>query len=275
LTNQSQVGGTKSTAERVAQNSVFERFARAGYVGSGLVHLLIGYIAIRLAFGGGDGAADQSGAMAELAARPGGRIVLWACVVVFVMMGVWRLAEATFGSASRPESGDAKDKAFDRIKALSLAVVYFAFALTAFGFARGSGRSSSEQNASFTARLMESTIGKIALIVGALIIIGVGAYHAHKGISRNFTDDLKGNTGQAVRGLGLVGYVAKGLSIGVIGVLMILAVFQSQPDKASGLDGAIKTLGAQPFGAVLLVVAGVGIIVYGLYSFVMARYAKM
>jgi hypothetical protein len=275
LTNQSQVGGTKSTAERVAQNSVFERFARAGYVGSGLVHLLIGYIAIRLAFGGGDGAADQSGAMAELAARPGGRIVLWACVVVFVMMGVWRLAEATFGSASRPESEDAKDKTFDRIKALSLAVVYFAFALTAFGFARGSGRSSSEQNASFTARLMESTIGKIALIVGALIIIGVGAYHAHKGISCNFTDDLKGNTGQAVRSLGLVGYVAKGLSIGVIGVLMILAVFQSQPDKASGLDGAIKTLGAQPFGAVLLVVAGLGIIVYGLYSFVMARYAKM
>ncbi|MEE2032757.1 DUF1206 domain-containing protein [Rhodococcus chondri] len=275
MTSQSSGGGAASTAERAAQHPVLERFARAGYVGSGLVHLLIGYIAVRIAFGGEDGSADQSGAMAELAEQPGGRFVLWACVVVFVMMGIWRIAEATFGSASRPDAVDPKDRAFDRIKALSLAVVYFAFALMAFGFARGNGSSSSEQNTSLTASLMESTLGKIALIVGALIIIGVGAYHVHKGATCNFVDDLKGSTGQAVRSLGLVGYVAKGLSIGVIGVLVILAVFQSQPDKAAGLDGAIKTLGAQPYGAVLLVVAGVGIAVYGLYSFVMARYAKM
>jgi hypothetical protein len=73
----------------------------------------------------------------------------------------------------------------------------------------------------------------------------------------------------------MVGYIAKGLAIAAIGLLVILAVNQSEPDKASGLDGAFKTVGAQPYGVALLIAAGAGIIAYGLYSFAMARYAKM
>ena len=55
-----------STVAQVAQNSVFERLARAGYVVSGLLHLTIGYLAIRIALGSG-GSADQSGALAAVA----------------------------------------------------------------------------------------------------------------------------------------------------------------------------------------------------------------
>ena len=93
-----------STAADVAQNNVFERFARAGFVVSGVVHLLIGYIAIRLALGG-SGSADQSGAMAELAGKPGGVFALWVGVVAFLAMALWRLAEAALGSSSSPSSG--------------------------------------------------------------------------------------------------------------------------------------------------------------------------
>jgi hypothetical protein len=69
--------------------------------------------------------------------------------------------------------------------------------------------------------------------------------------------------------------VAKGLVIASAGVLVIVAVSRSEPSKATGLDGALKTLEAEPYGAVLLIAAGVGIITYGVYSFVMARSAKM
>lgn len=72
-----------------------------------------------------------------------------------------------------------------------------------------------------------------------------------------------------------MGYVAKGLTIVVAGLLVIVAASRSRPDKATGLDGALKTLGVQPYGVVLLVLAALGIITYGLYSFVMARYTKM
>ncbi|OOL30625.1 membrane protein [Rhodococcus rhodochrous] len=266
---------SSSTAGRLAQNSVFERFARAGFVVSGIVHLIIGYIAIRLALGGAAGTADQSGAMTELAAKPGGIAALWVGVVAFAIMGLWRLAEAALGSSSRPDADSKKSEVIDRLKAFALAVVYFAFAFSAFGFARGSGKSSSGQSAGITARLMQSTAGTIVLVAGALVIIAVGGYHVYKGVSRSFLDDLEGTTSPLVRRLGMVGYIAKGLAIAAIGLLVILAVSQSEPDKATGLDGAFKTVGAQPYGAALLIAAGVGIITYGLYSFAMARYAKM
>jgi hypothetical protein len=263
------------TAGRIAQNSVFERFARAGYIMSGLVHLLIGYIAIRLALGGGGGTADQSGAMAEMAAKPGGVFTLWAGVVAFLLMALWRLVEAVFGSASKPDADSKKSRAFDRVKAFSLFVVYIAFAVSAFRFARGSGKSSSGESVGLTARLMQNTAGTIALVVGGLVIIAVGGYHVYKGARQNFLDDLHGTPSAFVRRLGTVGYIAKGLAIGAVGLLVILATLGSDPNKSAGLDGAMKTLRAQPFGVALLLVAGLGIITYGLYSFVMARRAKM
>jgi len=256
---------------------MFEKFARAGYIGSGIVHLLIGYLAVLVAFGRNDQEASQSGAMAELGEQPGGKIALWIAVVVFVMMGLWRFAEAAFGKASEPQRSDAdtKDRMFDRFKAFCVGVVYLAFAYTAFGFARGSGKSSGEQNAGLTAKLLESGAGKFVLVVAGLVILGVGAYHVYKGASKNFVDDLKSHPGTFVKRLGMIGYVAKGIAIGLIGVLVIVAVFQADPQKAAGLDGALKTLGSQPFGVVLLLLMGLGIAVYGLFSFVMARDAKM
>ncbi|MCM6771945.1 DUF1206 domain-containing protein [Nocardia sp. CDC159] len=268
-------GSTSGAASRVAQNSVLERFARAGFVMTGIVHLIIGYIAIRIALGGAGGTADQAGAMAELAARPGGRIALWAGVVAFVAMALWRLAEAVFGSASKPDRDDPKREAFRRVKALALAAIYAAFALSAFGFARGSGRSSGGESAGLTARLMQHTAGTIALVVAGLVIVAVGGYHVYKGATGKFLDDLRGPTGTWVRRIGVGGYLAKGLAVGAVGILVILAVTRSEPDKAGGLDAALKTLGAQPYGVVLLIVAGLGIIVYGIHCFVMARFAKM
>jgi hypothetical protein len=259
----------------LAQNSVFERFARAGYVTSGILHLIIGYLAIRIAFGANDGDADPSGALAAVAAQPGGSIALWVAAAAFLMMALWRLVETALGRSTDPKKQGALAETADRGKAFSLAVVYFAFAYSTFGFARGAGESSAQQNSTMSARLMQSAAGTAALIIAGIIIVLVGAYHVYKGGSRNFLDDLKGRTGDLAGRLGLVGYVAKGATIAVAGLLVIIAASRSEPDKATGLDGALKALGAQPYGAVLLVLAGAGIITYGLYSFVMARYTKM
>ncbi|MGA5199818.1 DUF1206 domain-containing protein, partial [Streptomyces exfoliatus] len=207
--------------------------------------------------------------------KPGGVFALWVGVVAFLAMALWRLAEAALGSSSSPSSDDKKKEFFNRAKALGISLVYFGFAFTAFGFARGSGKSSSGQSAGITARLMENTLGTIALVIGGIAIIAVGVYHVYKGASQNFLDDLKGTPSNFVRRLGTVGYVAKGLAIAAVGVLVLLAVNSSEPGKSSGLDGAFKTLGAQPYGVALLILAGLGIITYGLYCFVMARSTKM
>ncbi|WP_197375292.1 DUF1206 domain-containing protein [Mycolicibacterium baixiangningiae] len=263
------------TATGLAQNRVFEHVARTGYVVSGLLHVIIGYLAIRIALGTGGGSADQSGALTALSTKPGGIIALWVAVIALVIMAFWRLAETALGRSTDPKNQDNKSEILDRVKAFALAAVYFGFAYSTLGFARGAGKSTGDTNAGLSARLMQTTSGTIILVIAGLIIAAVGAYHVYKGASRSFLDDLNGTSSDLVRRLGLIGYVAKGLVIAGAGVLVIIAACFSQPAKATGLDGALKTLGAQPFGAILLILAGLGIITYGLYSFAMARYAKM
>src|SRR3984957_9235303 len=121
---------SSSPVTQIAQNGVFERFARAGYVVSGLLHLIIGYLAIRIALGSG-GSADQSGALAALAANPGGIVALWVAVVALVVMGLWRLVETALGRSTDPKSQGASSEVLDRAKAFALAVVYFALAYSA------------------------------------------------------------------------------------------------------------------------------------------------
>src|SRR6476661_5368877 len=252
-----------STATEIVQNSTFERFARTGYVVSGLLHLTIGYLAIRIALGSGVGDADQSGALSAVAAQPGGIVALW------------RLVETAVGRSTDPKSQRAASEVLDRAKAFALAVVYFALAYSTLGFARGVGKSTGQQNSGMSARLMQTGAGTIALIGVGVIIVAVGGYHIYKGASHNFLDDLKGRSSDLVRRHGMLGYIAKGLAIAGAGVLVIVAASRSEPNKATALDGALKTLGAQPYGVALLIAAGLGIITYGLYSFAMARYTKM
>ncbi|BDB43088.1 membrane protein [Mycobacterium kiyosense] len=265
---------TPVTAAQVAQNGVFEKFARAGFVVSGLLHLIIGYLAIRIALGAG-GTADQSGALATLAARPGGPAALWLATAALLMLGLWRLVETFLGrsvdrDASRPAPGFT-----DRAKSFGIAAVYLGFAYSAFGFAHGAGKSTGQQSSAMSARLMETTAGTVALVGCGVGVVAVGAYHVYKGAGRKFVDDLNGKPGKLVRRLGVAGYVGKGVVLAAAGLLVVVAAWRSEPAKATGLDGALKTLGAQPFGMALLIAAGVGIITYGLYSFVLARSTKM
>ncbi|GGG22644.1 membrane protein [Rhodococcoides trifolii] len=257
-------------ADRAQNTDAFEKAARAGHAVSGFVHLLIAFIIFRLAFGQG-GNADQSGALGELAGKPGGRIAMWVAVAAFVALALWRVMEAIVGKRSDSDSGSV----LDRLKAASLAVVYFAFAWSAFGFARGTGKSSGGQNAGMSARLMQSGPGTVVVAAAGVVVLAVGGYHIYKGLSRHFVDDLKTNPSKGIQTLGLLGYTTKGLALAGAGVLVVVAAVTSDPSKATGIDGAVKELGAQPFGQILLVLAAVGIALYGLYAFVLARWARM
>ncbi|MAU84575.1 DUF1206 domain-containing protein [Gordonia sp. Z-3] len=266
----------KQTVDRVTDSPWFERAARAGYLVTGLLHLLIAYIVMRIAFGGG-GSADQSGALAVFAGEPGGQVVLWVAAVAFAALALWRLAEAILGGkANDPDSSDGGlSEWFDRGKALALFVLYLGLAWSAINFATGGGQSSGQQNAGMSARLMQHTGGKVVLVIVGLIVIGVGAYFIYKGVTKNFLDDLRRGGGTAVTTTGVIGYTAKGAVIAGAGILVIVAALQADPSKAAGIDAAIKTLAGLPAGQILLILAAVGLAAYGVYCFVMSRWARM
>jgi len=266
----------QGVAGRATDNDAFEYAARAGFAVSGVLHLLVAFIILRIAFGSG-GNADQSGALATLAGQPGGAVILWVAAAGLVALGLWRIAEALVGSKPGERSTHTGDDtpAWKRAKSVGLAVVNFAIAFSAARFAMGSGQQSSQQNAGRSAQMMQTGWGKAILIVVALGLIGVGGYHLYKGVAKKFLKDLRVSGGTGITAVGVTGYAAKGVVLAGAGVLVIVAMLQTDPSKASGLDAAVKALGHAPFGKVLLILAALGIAAFGAYSFVRARYGRM
>ena len=264
--------GVEGTAQRAANSGALEAMARVGYFVSGVLHVLIGILAVQLATGSGGGSADQSGALSQVSSQPFGQALLWAGAVALLALALWQLSEAVWGGAGA-------DRAKHRGKAAAKGVVYVALALTTFAFARGGSSSSSQQSTDLTASLMGSGPGRLLVAVIGLVIIAVGGYHVVKGAKKKFLQDLRttggGHVGRAVTRLGQLGYVAKGVALAVVGGLFVLAAAKTDPSQATGLDGALKTLGEQPGGQVILAVVGLGFVAYGVYSFARARYAKM
>jgi hypothetical protein len=263
-------------ADRATNSDAFEYTARAGFITSGVLHLLVAYIVLRIAFGSG-GNADQSGALATLARQTGGTLILWVAAIGLVALGLWRVAEAIIGSKPGEGSGPHSDDtpAWKRAKSIGLAIVNFAIAASAVRFATGSGQQSSQQNTGLSAQLMQSGWGKALLIAVGLGLVGVGGYHVYKGVTKKFFKDLRVSGGTWVTAVGVSGYAAKGLVLAGAGLLVIIATLQADPSKAAGLDAAVKALGQAPFGKVLLILAAIGIAAFGAYNFVRGRYGRM
>ncbi|MBW0014093.1 DUF1206 domain-containing protein [Mycobacterium sp.] len=260
----------RATSERSARIA-----ARTGYVISGVIHLLISYLVVRVALGHSSNA-DQSGALTTIADTTGGFASLWAVAGALVPLTLWRLAETVDGLHPAEHRRDPRDfRAVNRLKAFGLALVYAGVAVTAAQFALGRRKSSAAQNAGLSARLMHSTQGKAILIVAGIVIVAIGGYYAFKGASRKFLNDLTVSPGRALTALGVCGYVAEGIVLAGAGVLVVIASVRTDPSKATGLDGAVKVLQQAPFGTALIVLAASGFAAYGLYSFALSRYSRM
>ncbi|GAA3796223.1 DUF1206 domain-containing protein [Cellulomonas soli] len=251
-------------ARRVNDHPTTGALARLGYVASGVLHLMLALVVVQVAWFGSVTSADQSGALGALASSPGGRAALWVVAVGFAGLAVWQVSEAvgTGGGAGA------------RVKAASKAVLYAALAWTSVQFAQGAPRSSGEQSRDFTAELMSHQGGRFAVAGVGAVVLGVAAYHVHKGWTRGFLRDLREHPGRFVVAPGRLGYVAKGVALGVVGALFVAAAWHARPDEAGGLDAALRTLGDQPFGTALLTVVAAGFVAYAVYSFGRARYAR-
>lgn len=263
-----------SGAARQAQDSdIFELLARLGYAVNGLLHLLIGGIAITIATTSGGASADQSGALGQLAANPGGVLLLWVVVLGLTALGLWQVAQVF-----RVSEPDTKRAWAARAKEGGKAVAYLAIASTALTYAMGGSSSSSGSTQSLSAQLLGTPGGVILLLAVALGVIAIGAYFIYKGATKKFLEDVRTPGGSVGRGtvvLGQVGYIAKGIAVAVVGVLFAVAAITSDPSEATGLDGALRSLASLPFGAGVLVAVGLGLVAYGVYCFVRARTARL
>src|SRR5690349_24404333 len=113
-------GSATSTADRIGRSDALENLARLGLVAHGIIHLLVAWLALQLAWGGGGKEADQSGAMSTLAQTPVGKPLLWVLAVGLIALAVWQAAEVLRWRFGWSASGQAKKKALTKtVKSLA------------------------------------------------------------------------------------------------------------------------------------------------------------
>ncbi|MEV6685869.1 DUF1206 domain-containing protein [Streptomyces sp. NPDC051130] len=252
--------------------------ARIGLVARGVLYVLTGLLAVRVGLGTSGGReADRQGALQELAGKPLGPFLVWAVGVGLVCMMLWRLSETVFGAAG--PKGDAATK---RLASAARAVFYAVAAYSVLSFAAGSGgtRSGDEQSRDVTAKVLGWPGGQwLVGAVGAALVVG-GVVIAVRAVRREFRKhmNLGGLSPQwrrAVELLGVAGGVARGGVFAAAGGFAVHAAVRYDPAQAKGMDDTLRTLTQTPAGPWLLVAVAVGLMLFGVFSWAMARWREV
>lgn len=264
-----------STVERRAvqaqSSSVFEGLARAGFVADGLVHLLLGGVAIAIAFGT-EGQADPGGALVGFSTSPFGIVVLWAVAGTLFALALWHLASA---AAARAKDGKTW---VVRIRETGKALAFAAVGGTAVIVIFGGRADQDESSRTVSGWLLSSPGGVFVLAALGVGILIAGIVFIVLGLGCRFKVLIRrppGVRGVLLMTLGVLGYVAKGVAIGIVGGLFLVAAFTTNPNAAGGMDAALHSLLALPFGDMLLAAVGAGLVLYGLFFIARARYARL
>ncbi|HYZ55759.1 MAG TPA: DUF1206 domain-containing protein [Streptosporangiaceae bacterium] len=267
----------RSAGREAASSRWMRGLARGGLVARGVNYLLIGSLAVQIAFGSGGKQADTTGALRAVADHPGGIAVLWLLAAGFAGLALWRFAETAYGQAD--PAGRAAPK---RLASLALGVLYGCICGIMVNFILGTGGSttSNTESRSFTARLLAHSGGQVLVaaigVAVAAVGVGIGIY----GLRRQFATYLRkaqmsAPARKVVEGLGIAGYLARGAVFCVAGAFLVDAAASFNPQKAQGLDGSLRKTAATPLGPWLLLIVALGLVIFGLYSWCEARWREV
>ena len=253
-----------------------QRGARAGYAASGVVYLTLGIIALQ---GAGGQSTNSRGAIATLAQQPGGTFLVLLVGVGLLGYAAWRLVEAATGAEG--EGDDAKGLAV-RAGHAGSGLLYGALGVWALRLLAGkeSAASSGDGTADWTARLMDLPAGRGLVAAAGLGVAGYGAYQLYKAVAKDVSKrlDLGGVSADArqwIVRVGRAGLGARGVVFVIVGGFLLLAALRRDPGQAGGLGEALAALERAPYGGILLALVALGLMAYGVYQLVNARWRRV
>jgi hypothetical protein len=269
----------RNAGRQASHSDTVEKLARLGYLVKGVVYGLIGVLAIMAAFGSGGQTSGSRGVLGTIAGGPFGQILLGIIAVGLFGYALWRFVQAF---ADPDNQGTDAEGLVKRTGYFVSGVLYAGLGIAAVRLLLGSGGGGGGGSSadSWTAKLMAQPFGLwLVGIVGA-VVIGFGLYQLYKAYKADFFDKLKTAEMSATerkwtKRSGQAGLAARGVVFCIIGVFLIQAALSANPEEARGLGGALDTLAAQPYGPYLLGAVALGLVGYGVYCAVNARYRRI
>ena len=265
----------RETTEHYGSSWV-EWLARFGYATKGAVYAIVGGLALAVAIGAGGRTTDPHGALETIGAQSFGVLLLILVTVGLVGYALWRLFQAV--ADPDKEGRDVKGLA-KRVGHGVAALIYLGLAFSAgqLAVAAGGGGGSPQD---WTAWLLSQPFGQVLVVGVGVAVVLYGVFQLYQAYKAQFREYLKLNEMSAreetwiTRG-GRLGYAARGVVFGILGVFLMQAALRSDPSQATGLGGALQELLQQPFGPWILGTVAFGLVAYGLFMISLARYRRI
>jgi uncharacterized protein DUF1206 len=252
--------------------------ARSGLVAKGVSFGVVGALAIGLAVGSGGKTTSRQGALETLARHTWGKALLALLALGFAGYAIWRLAQAFAEREQNDEKGEAK-KWGKRAGYVGRGLIYAGLTITTVKILAGSGhqQSQNEKAHKTTAAVLDWPGGRWIVAIAGLCIIGAAVWNLYRGVARKFEERWRaGEMSETERRwggrAGVAGHLARAVVFGLIGVFVIKAAVDYDPDNAIGLDGALQKLAHASYGPWLLGLTAAGLLCYGLFCLLDARY---
>jgi hypothetical protein len=277
------VSEASDRAERAVRGKWGRRLARAGLVAQGVTFGLVAALALEVAIGRRGKLEDRPGALQSLADTSVGRVLLGAIAVGLGAYAFWRFAQAVLGE--KLESGEDVN-VFKRIGYVARGLIYAwlcvmcaALVFQADEPVTGGGGGGKEEDRA-TRIALEQPLGRYLVIAVGLGIVGAALFNLYRALSGSFRDELKEEQmGASERrwytALGVAGHLARAVIFGLAGLFLVRAAWQYDPKEAIGLDGALAKLANADYGPFLLGCTAAGLLAYGLFCLVQARYREV
>jgi Domain of Unknown Function (DUF1206) len=271
--------GKEAEAKAQSGTGWYAWLARSGLVAKGISFGIVGVLAIKLATGNGGKATSRQGALQTLSHSGFGKVMLILLAVGFAAYALWRFVQAF---AEKDDEGGEKGEAKKwgkRAGYVGRGLIYAGLTASTVKILLGSGQqqSQSQKAHSTTATVLGWPGGRWLVGAVGIAIIGAGLWNLYRAITRKFED--KWRTGEMSKTertwggrAGIAGHAARFVVFGLIGVFVTKAAIEFDPKDAIGLDGALQKLAQASYGPYLLGLTAFGLVCYGIYCLVDARY---
>lgn len=266
------VTAARRGANKAAGSDSVQRLARLGLVGRGTLYVVVAILAANIARGS-RAEADREGALRVIGSNGFGRVALLAVAVGFAGYAFWRLLEATIRPGDKGWGG--------RASSLAKAGLYTAFTVTTTEYVlTHHAENANRKHMGLAGRVLQWPLGRWIVAAVGVGLLGVGAWNVFRGLSGKFRkhlkeEELSKDARSWVCGVAAFGLVARGVAFALVGFFVVQAAVTYDPKKAQGLDASLRALAGASYGRPLLLVVSAGLVSFGLWCFIEARYRRV
>jgi uncharacterized protein DUF1206 len=261
---------------KAAQSFWVEWCGRAGLVAKGLIYSLIGVLALMVALGFGGRPKDRQGALRFIADQPLGEAILFALAAGFAGYAIWRFAQAFL---DRDNEGEGLEGLAKRAGYFARGLLYAGLAAVSLAIVGGLGGGGSNE-AQETDKIFDWPFGRALVYAAGFVLLGAAVWNGYRALSKKYRKDMKrGQMSKEERrtldALGSAGHLARMIVFGLVGFFFVRAAWEYDPNEAVGIDGALARVAQATYGEWLLAVVAGGLLAYGLFCFMQARYREV